>query len=79
MRMLEDAEWREWSDREIARRCRVHNMTVAAARKKLNIHTDELFSMDRTFIHHKTGEPTKMDITGLKANGDGRPRGCAPI
>jgi hypothetical protein len=25
--------------------------------------------MDRTFTHHKTGKPTKMNTAGLKANG----------
>ncbi|HWK65369.1 MAG TPA: hypothetical protein VNS34_10535 [Rhizobiaceae bacterium] len=29
MRLLEDEEWGAWSDREIARRCKVHHTTVA--------------------------------------------------
>jgi hypothetical protein len=31
--LLEDSEWAAWSDREIARRCGVHNETVAARRR----------------------------------------------
>ena len=58
-------EWREWSDREIARRCRVGHKFVGKLREKMVVHTGEIASMDRVFIHHKTGEPTKMDTTGL--------------
>jgi ParB-like chromosome segregation protein Spo0J len=32
MRLLDDAEWSQWSDREIARRCRVSDKTVAKYR-----------------------------------------------
>lgn len=33
--MLQDPEWRHWSDREIGNRCGVTGKTVASARKKL--------------------------------------------
>ncbi|NMF98200.1 hypothetical protein GPA27_12470 [Aromatoleum toluolicum] len=33
--LLRDAEWVEWADREIARRCGVHHETVAAVRAEL--------------------------------------------
>ena len=33
--MLRDAEWMQWSDREIARRCGVHHETVGAVRAAL--------------------------------------------
>lgn len=35
-RMVRDAEWSKWSDREIGRRCGVHNETVGDIRKKLS-------------------------------------------
>ena len=57
MRMLEDAEWREWSDSEISRRCKVSDFLVATIRKE---HTSISRSMDRTFTHHKTGKPAKL-------------------
>lgn len=61
-RLLMDAEWRGWSDRDIARRCRVGYTLVATMRSEMD--TARAGSMDRTFIHHKTGEPTTMK-TGL--------------
>lgn len=33
--MLEDIEWQDWSDREIAKHCNVSNMLVATIRKEL--------------------------------------------
>ena len=33
--LLEDKEWKLWSDREIARRCKVHHSTVAKIRQEL--------------------------------------------
>ena len=36
MRLLEDAEWGQWSDREIARRCGVSYMTVSRMRPSLS-------------------------------------------
>lgn len=35
MTLLEDDEWSQWSDREIARRCRVHHATVAKCREEM--------------------------------------------
>jgi len=35
MTLLEDGEWSQWSDSEIARRCAVHHSTVATARSSL--------------------------------------------
>ncbi len=66
MRMLEDAEWRVWSDNEIARRCRVSHETVGKVRKKLLPVTGEIASEERTYTT-KHGTEAKMDITGLKA------------
>lgn len=41
--LLEDAEWGQWSDREIARRCHVDNKTVAAVRAELTPRPSEEF------------------------------------
>lgn len=35
--LLEDIEWSDWADREIARQCRVSVMTVGRIKKSLNI------------------------------------------
>lgn len=37
MKLLNDLEWAEWSDREIARQCNVSNMTVIRIKKSLDI------------------------------------------
>jgi hypothetical protein len=37
MKLLNDLEWSEWSDREIARQCNVSNMTVIRIKKSLDI------------------------------------------
>lgn len=47
-RMLQDDEWGKWSDREIARRCKVSHPTVAAIRKEL-AETTGKFTSKRVF------------------------------
>ncbi|MGO7416344.1 hypothetical protein E0J09_03530 [Rhizobium leguminosarum bv. viciae] len=71
---MNDPEWREWSDREIARRCRVGHPLVAKMRTELEPREDTgtNSSMDRTFIHPKTGEPALMDTGGINAGRDRR-------
>ncbi|NOZ19566.1 MAG: hypothetical protein GXP25_00595 [Planctomycetes bacterium] len=59
--LLEDEQWSTWSDREIARRCGVGHELVGRQRAIL----DESTSMEsgdraRTFVHPKTGKPTRM-------------------
>jgi hypothetical protein len=41
--LLQDPEWKEWSDREIARLCKVSNRYVSNLRKDLtvNVHSDD--------------------------------------
>lgn len=63
MRLLEDDEWRQWSDREIARQCRVDQSMVSRYRSSL---MSDISMDDRTFVHHKTGKPTKMKTGGFK-------------
>lgn len=41
MKYLDDFEWSEWTDREIARKCRISAMTVGRIRKSLNLEQDE--------------------------------------
>jgi hypothetical protein len=41
MILLGDIEWRDWSDGEIARRCRVSTMTVGRIKKTLNLEVTE--------------------------------------
>ncbi|NEJ06237.1 MULTISPECIES: hypothetical protein [Rhizobium] len=67
---MNDPEWREWSDREIARRCRVDSKTVAKHRAEIEAHNAEIRSigMDRTFIYPKTGQPTTMATAGINAD-----------
>lgn len=63
-----------WSNREIARRCRVDEKTVRIRRDQMlheqaaEFHTAEIpqyESNGRTFIHHKTGKPTRMRTAGI--------------
>ena len=63
MMLLEDDKWSKWSDREIARKCKVGHPLVGELRN----HTGRNTSMEneRTFIHHKTGQPTTMNITNI--------------
>ena len=58
--LLGDEEWSAWSDRQIAKLCGVHHKTVSSTRE---LHTGEVRqydSKDRTFVHPKTGKPTRM-------------------
>lgn len=63
LRLLNDAEWSQWSDREIARRCLVSDKTVGNLRPK---HTAEIPQYEpRTFVHPKTGQPTQMRTANI--------------
>ncbi len=64
-KLLNDSEWVLWSDREIARQCKVGHQLVGSLRPK--IHTGRATSMngDRTFVHPKTGKPTTMNTTNI--------------
>jgi len=68
---LEGERWKDWSGREIARRCRVDNKFVEKLRKN---HTEDILSMEneRTFIHPKTGKPATMDVTNIGGNNIGQ-------
>ena len=47
MRLLEDPEWGQWSDSEIAKRCAVSHVTVGRMRKEVS---PEQCSSERTYI-----------------------------
>jgi ParB-like chromosome segregation protein Spo0J len=62
MTLLDDLEWAEWSDREIARKCNVSFMTVGRVRKSLNIE-----QTDKKFINrHGTESVMKTENVGKK-------------
>lgn len=70
-RLLNDPEWQRWSDREIARQCRVDHRFVGKLRGEMD--TGDIPSMDRTFVHPKTGEPTTMATAGINAGRQEQP------
>jgi len=67
MRLLQDAEWSKWSDREIARQCWVNHHLVSQLRAEVcpPIHTGSSPSIPRTFTHHKTGAPAQMHTANI--------------
>lgn len=80
MTMLNDDEWKNWSDRKIALFCGVSQTYIGGLRKELEIHTVNVYSMEndnpalksqpRTFIHHKTGLPTQMNTMAIGKSQD---------
>lgn len=63
MKLLNDPEWSQWSDREIARRCAVNNATISRMRPQVD--TVEKQQYERTFNHPKTGKPTTMNVSNI--------------
>lgn len=74
LRMLSDEIWSTWTDREIAKRCRVSHTYVANIRKKHAADTGNVASMDRTFVHPKTGKATTMKTAGINAGRKNAPK-----
>lgn len=68
MRLLDDAEWSTWTDRDIAKRCHVSHPFVAKVRAKHVADTGNASSMERTYVHPKTGKPTTMKTAGINAS-----------
>ena len=54
-----------WSDREIARRCKVGYTLVGKLRDETSFDTARADSMGRTFTHPKTGKPTVMNTANI--------------
>ena len=63
--LLNDSEWGQWSDREIARRCGVGHPLVAKIRGGHTGINSSMKPTERTFIHHKTGEPATMQTANI--------------
>lgn len=63
-RLLHDDEWGAWSDREIARRCRVGAPLVGTLRAEI-ADTVTSYSVERTFVHPKTGAPATMKTANI--------------
>lgn len=62
--LLRDPEWGAWSDREIARRCKVSHPFVAKVRSEID--TGNVSSMnERVFVHPKTGKETTMNTGNI--------------
>ncbi|WP_210482888.1 hypothetical protein [Microvirga antarctica] len=62
MLMLEDDEWSGWSNREIARRCRVDEALVRRMRDDTAVKPQ---SGERSFVHPKTGKPATMNVAAI--------------
>jgi hypothetical protein len=65
--LLNDPEWSQWSDREIARRCAVSHPFVSALRETL---TGNVTSEERRF-RTKYGTEATMDTSNIGALADG--------
>ena len=69
MMMLEDEEWSKWSDREIARKCKVGHPLVSELRNLTGISSSE--ETERTYIT-KHGTQAVMNTTNIGGNNDGK-------
>jgi len=58
--MLEDEEWAQWSTREIARQCGVSEKMARSLRASHTASKTQYENSERTFIHPRTGKPSKM-------------------
>lgn len=52
--LLTDEEWGKWSDREIARQCRVHNSFVSRLRGELSLSDSCTAQIERTYVKNGT-------------------------
>lgn len=62
--LLTDAEWGQWSNAEIARRCKVDSSTVDKYRREILPDSGSI-KPDRSFTHHKTGTPSTMKTENI--------------
>lgn len=67
LRLLDDAEWAVWSDREIARRCGVAHPFVAKLRPAKSLETVTSEPPARTYTT-KHGTVAQMNVTRIGAN-----------
>ena len=68
MMMLEDEEWSKWSDREIARQCKVGHPLVGELRNLTGISSSE--KTERTYVT-KHGTLATMNTTNIGKNDSG--------
>jgi len=61
----------DWSDRQIARWCKVGNQLVGKVRESHTVFSHSI-NQERTFIHHKTGKPTTMKTGNIGRNANGQ-------
>ncbi len=72
-RLLRDDEWRQWSDREIARWCQVSDKTVGKVRAEL-VATAEIPQLEnRRYV--RDGHEQVMNTAGIGADQGQRPEG----
>lgn len=72
MRLLDDDEWGQWSDREIARRCHVSHNFVSTLRRSLS--SDDSDSTERTYTT-RHGTVATMQTRNI---GESRPAPATP-
>ena len=65
MRLLNDKEWGQWSDREIAKRCEVSNVFVSGLRKNLTVNIN---SDNPRKYNDKYGNQSEMNVANIGAN-----------
>ena len=66
--LLEDEEWKNWSDREIARQCKVGHPLVGELRNLTGISSSE--KTERTYVT-KHGTLATMNTTNIGKNDSG--------
>lgn len=71
--LLQDAEWSQWSDREIGRRCVVHNSTVGEVRRSLSETDSEKPASTYTTKH---GTVATMRTENIGRTVGGKPLRC---
>jgi hypothetical protein len=67
--LMNDAEWSQWSNNEIGRRCGVSHELANTIRNQL---ADSARCSERSFVHHETGKKTQMkteNIGRLRSDG----------
>ena len=74
-KMFSDPEWSTWSDREIARQCRVSPSFVAKYRPELSVHVDRC---ERTVQRGGTTYTQDVSNIGAKSKADDKPNDELP-
>lgn len=78
-RMLADDEWSKWSSREVARCCKVSHTMVNKIRDEMQqSDTGNNSSMERIYIHPKTGRETVMNTANIVESNQSRSETAAP-